>query len=384
MKNRQLIYIPDIEPNTFLLFYFKGETGRSYSFRDYTLCQNPPKLTYAKDYSYSVDEIISMSKWIIDAESISTKNVDYWRKQIELLNQQYLGKRTAVERQFQTATLNHENASDNNELQTPQQLVTGSNKLGLKFSILNRNGQQIHSVDDWFRLAPPKMGIRHWKDGRSAKEQAKAWLKTGIPKMPHPLKALLNSHLATTSFVADVAIPEMTTLLDHFGGESRNHDLVLLGYAGTHKILISVEAKADEPFGKTIHKELALASPHSNVPGRIQLLSNSIFGRSIDTELGELRYQLLHGLAGALIEAKNQKAELAIFIVHEFISSQTNPKNVARNNTDFKKFIRAFPGLRAVTITQGKLIEGIIIEGGQYVPSDIPVLIGKAASIVDA
>jgi hypothetical protein len=34
--------------------------------------------------------------------------------------------------------------------------------------------KDIHTVDDWFRLAPPAGGARQWVDGKSAKELAKA------------------------------------------------------------------------------------------------------------------------------------------------------------------------------------------------------------------
>ena len=198
--------------------------------------------------------------------------------------------------------------------------------------------------------------------------------------MPDELVALLTSNPATAGLVIEAAIPEMTTQLDHFGGEPRNHDLVILGHAREQRVLIAVEAKADESFGKPIHEELELAKPNSKVPDRIGLLSLSIFGQPIDGDLGYLRYQLLHGLAGTLIEAKKQQADIAVFVVHEFISSETTPANVARNNADFTEFIRSFAGFSRVSVEAGRLISGIRVPGGPYVPSDVPVLIGKVAT----
>lgn len=95
MANRQLIYIPEIEPNTFLLFYFMGETGRSYSLRDYTT--DPPTVTYAKAFPYSADDIMLMAKWQFDAEVVPTTNVGYWREHIGKLNQRYLQKPAGME-----------------------------------------------------------------------------------------------------------------------------------------------------------------------------------------------------------------------------------------------------------------------------------------------
>jgi hypothetical protein len=33
----------------------------------------------------------------------------------------------------------------------------------------------VSSVSDWFTEWKPQMGLRHWQDGKSAKELAKAW-----------------------------------------------------------------------------------------------------------------------------------------------------------------------------------------------------------------
>lgn len=110
------------------------------------------------------------------------------------------------------------------------------------------------------------------------------------------------------------------------------------------------------------------------------MLSWAIFGRSIDSELGNLRYQLLYGIAGTLIEAGNQAASLAVFVVHEFLSTQTRPAKVAGNHTDLEQFIRSFPGMGGATVTPGKLIEGITVPGSRYVPKNIPILVGLITS----
>jgi len=53
--------------------------------------------------------------------------------------------------------------------------------------IQSSDGKPIRSIDDWFNLAPPKKGRKQWKDGRSAKELAKAWFRTGRAKVPEEL-----------------------------------------------------------------------------------------------------------------------------------------------------------------------------------------------------
>jgi hypothetical protein len=241
----------------------------------------------------------------------------------------------------------------------------------------------IRSVEDWFRFAPPKKGRKQWKDGRSAKELAKAWFKTGVPRVPEELQALFKSHPDTKDLVVETGIPEMVTRLDNFKGGHRNHDLILRGHVGDIRTLVAVEAKADEPFGKIAQEYYReKVGTRSKVPCRIAILSCSIFGRPIDEGPGQLRYQLLHGLGGALIEAKNQRAAQAVLVVHEFISDEVEQDRIDQNAADFERFVRTFPGWEETIIRAGTLIGPIQIPGpgGEFVPRDIPFLIGKATT----
>src|SRR5918997_1066937 len=54
------------------------------------------------------------------------------------------------------------------------------------------DGDEIVDLDSWFEHAPPEKGLAQWKDGFSAKEQAKAWLRSGRPQMPHELWSALS------------------------------------------------------------------------------------------------------------------------------------------------------------------------------------------------
>lgn len=245
-------------------------------------------------------------------------------------------------------------------------------------TIQNSNNDQIHSVEEWFKFAPPKRGIYHWKDGRSSKELAKAWFRTGKPQIPEELNALLKSHSDVSSIDVDLAMPEVKTPLDNFFGETRNHDLILIGHSDTARVLIGIEAKADESFGETIKNYLtSKEGTSSNAPRRIKFLSQSIFGYAVDEQIGNLRYQLLHGLGGTLIEAKNHQATKAIFVIYEFTSSQTKPRNLERNRNDFEKFIQALPIPKQDTFHLGKLFGPIDFPGGEFVPGNIPAYIGK-------
>lgn len=248
---------------------------------------------------------------------------------------------------------------------------------GNDVSVLIRNqaGQKILSVEDWFRLAPPKRGIVHWKDSRSAKELAKAWFRNDVLGIPEELRKLLNSVFGDIQITE--AIPECIVQLDNFPGEQRNCDLVVYGYVVAAPLVLSVEAKADEPFGDHVigayYDEKVGTS--SNVPARIQNLSAALFGR-FDSEIRALRYQLLHSAAATVIEAKNRKAAIAVFVVHEFRSPTLDQLKILQNMADWTNFVHAFPSLREKAVGETQLLGPIYVPGGNLIPPSIPLYLG--------
>jgi hypothetical protein len=175
---------------------------------------------------------------------------------------------------------------------------------------IHKSGHEILSVEDWFSYAPPKKGELQWKDRRSAKELAQSWFRDDTPKSPDELGALMEAKF-DTGIIFDEAKPECIIELDEFVGEHRNCDLVVLCNAGAKRMVINVEAKADEPFGDLIGEYFdRKAGSGSNVPARIRQLSLALFGREPDEAIRKLRYQLLHAVAATLIEAAANRAEL--------------------------------------------------------------------------
>ena len=147
---------------------------------------------------------------------------------------------------------------------------------------LEKDGKSIVTVEDWHELAPPK-SAHQWVKGRSAYELAHAWCGSGEPAMPEALRLLLESREETRGFVPDVARPEHRIPFDAFGGEPRNADLALTGSNALGRIAITIEAKADEPFGETVSAALAVAlergieNPRSNGVRRIEGLARALF-----------------------------------------------------------------------------------------------------------
>jgi hypothetical protein len=365
MGNRKFVYIPQINPNTFLFFYHEGSSGKSFSFRDYP-AQGKPKTTYAKAYpSFSADQILKLAKHVFDAPTHPTTDNEYWYSKIKELNERYLS---------------HEKPSADtafNRISIPIKPVP-KNGHETAFCIKGQGDQVISSVNDWHLYAPPKNPVIQWQDGKSAKELARAWFRGGKLDMPKDLRWLLKSHSVTSNFEPYEGFAEHKTPLDNFG-EPRNHDLVIIGNSDKQKILIGVEAKETEKFDEPIAQKKS-DNPRSNIENRKQLLSEQLFGRSIDKDIGLVRYQLITGTAGTLIEAKNQNSKYAVFIIHEFLTSKSDVFKSEANSFEIDRFVKAITKNEVTSLKSGKLIDIGCLPGGQFVPNNIPLLIGKVTT----
>ena len=281
------------------------------------------------------------------------------------------------------------------------------------FRIEGPAGQEITSLDDWLRYAPPKKGERHWRPGRSAMESARAWLDDGHgPTVPAEIAEVLNSHELTRAFRPELAVPELVTRLDDFRGEHRNHDLVVVGEAAGGRTLLAIEAKADESFGDhTVDAYLQLCAKRekeypakvdaarragkgrprsSNAAARIEQLCAALFGPALESErvaqvAKPLRYQLVTAFAGALIEARARSCTQAVLLVHEFLSEPnaaraipgTRSSLVERNAAAFADFARAVTADPSADVRKGHLLGPLAVPGNARVP-DLPLLLGKA------
>jgi len=243
---------------------------------------------------------------------------------------------------------------------------------------IHKAGHEIRSVDDWFRWAPPKRGAFHWKDYRSAKELARSWFRTGTALPPVELVSLLIPTFGS-ELVFEEAMPECSVDLDDFEGEGRNCDLVVVCQAGVQRIVLSVEAKADEPFGNSTvgdYYDQTLDSD-SRVPKRIEQLSNALFGREPDEVIRRLRYQLVHAAAASLIEADARDAECGVLLVHEFISVGLSNLKLEQNAKDWAAFVKALPQLAEATVQTNQICGPQWVPGGGRVPATIPLYLGK-------
>ena len=198
---------------------------------------------------------------------------------------------------------------------------------------ISKNDNIITPVEEWYQFAPPKAKGKHWKDGRSAKSLAQFMTdKNQVKKLEDILVEL---KYGTNGVIS--CTPEANTVLP-CKGNVRNHDLLMIG----EDFVVGIEAKVSESFGEEISTELIDAS--DNKKGRIDKLANELFGCKINEVKDglEVRYQLLTGVYGTLLEAENNKKSKALFLVIVFTDGLTSEDEnaVNRNNDDFKNFCK--------------------------------------------
>ncbi len=237
-------------------------------------------------------------------------------------------------------------------------------------------------IQDWRQWSPPKAAKR-WRAGRSAIELARAWFTAPAPRIPPEFESLLDSSVRLRGLTDLVGTPELETQLPE-AGEGRNHDLVLEGQTENGKVLIAVEAKADEKFGQRLGKywlqkkeerDVAGGKP-SRDPERIEALLTQFAGPKAhpwDQPWATLRYQLLTAAMGTLLEAEKRGAVLAVMVIHEFRTSETDPERLARNSEDLEAFLTALGVTAPGEFAGGKLYGPWVSPG-----ISVPLLVGKA------
>lgn len=297
------------------------------------------------------------------------------------------------------------NDGDQRRRHSGRQRGTATHSGGLKMSLADRFESSggvvvrsprneeviISSVEGWFDEAPPLGRRRHWKDGRSAKEVAKAWCASGTVAVPADLLTLVRAHRLTEAFEPATAIPECPTHLRGEAGGRRKHDLVILGMAASRRVLIGVEAKTDEPFDEPLKKRVRRAQgmiargEPTNQLKRIERLVWALFDRpafigdTLEPALAPIPYQLISGLAGTLYEADNRGADLAVFAIHTFHSAALDAAAVSANRDAVSRFAALIAGGQ-VDVKENELY-GPGMARGTGVPP-VPFLLGWTTTLL--
>ena len=249
------------------------------------------------------------------------------------------------------------------------------------FVIHGARAERIGSLEEWARLAPPAGREKQWREGRSAMELARRWAAGTVPD---EVRRVLESHPAFQEFEPIEAWAEHKTALDGYGGNTRNHDLLLVGRCGDDLAVVDIEGKADESFGSLVGRQLIRAReamserPGSMALARVEELCRSVLGTTA-AAASDLRYQLIHGVAAAVIAAETHGAKRAAWLVHEFRVGRTNEHALRRNARDLEAFVGRLSGQSGpATLTPGTLLGPWRLPGGGRVSSDVDLYIGKA------
>ena len=249
---------------------------------------------------------------------------------------------------------------------------------------VRKNGQRLSTLEEWQVHAPPKRKT-HWKDGRSAKESARSWL-AAAPALPAEIAATLSSHRDIGTLRDWWAEPEARVRIDDFRGERPNVDVLLVGSDRYGPVVVAVEAKADEPFGRKVCETWIRArllldrKPGSKGVARIERLLAALFGTTMDDRsVLELRYQLLTVAAAAMAEAERRSGHRAIVMVHEFATSRTRGEKRAENARDLDLFVARIGGRRG-PLEPGALAGPFSVPGKPIVDAEIPLYVGKAVA----
>ena len=184
--------------------------------------------------------------------------------------------------------------------------------------------------DDWKGLlSEPR---KQWKSGYSARALAYCWQEAG--GIPEDVAYVLTKERELEGIETLCAFPEHQVPIPGGKRPSQN-DVWVLARANGGLVSIAVEGKINEPFGPTIGEWKRDFSPGKKE--RYKFLC-SLLG--FDTQPGDdIRYQLLHRTASAIIEAKRFYARYAVMVVHSFSQSE-------EWFTDYERFLSLF-GVKA-------------------------------------
>ena len=172
------------------------------------------------------------------------------------------------------------------------------------------------SADDWQQfLAEPD---KQWRTGFSARATAHAW--QDADGFPAEVDSLFSSAEEINLHGAELllAIPEHKVYFPPTQGRPSQNDVFALAKATDGNLIaVAVEAKVSESFDKVVDDWFA--KPTAGKEERLEFLRSKV--HLVDREIGHIRYQLLHRLVSAILEAERFGAMYAVMVIHSFSQS---------------------------------------------------------------
>jgi hypothetical protein len=201
-------------------------------------------------------------------------------------------------------------------------------------------------LESWQQfLADPE---KHWKPDFSAMSTACSWENAWKKEEGMPREIALLFENAEEPRLRDAklafAIPEYKVELE--GGNSPSQNDVFAILSCSHGLIsMMVEGKAKENFDVLLKDWKKRTSPQGVQERMSHIMQNIGLNQPLSDDI---RYQLLHRTASAVIEAARFHAPFAVIIVQSFVDDDT-----VNHYEDFCKFIRLF----TKTPVKEKLIE---------------------------
>lgn len=89
-KKRQMILLPEVNPHSFVFFFERGDSGSSWSIRDYST-ENRVTLRGPMDYPWSAEEVRQKARSSRDAPTHITGDLAFWHRHTLECNRGYFG-----------------------------------------------------------------------------------------------------------------------------------------------------------------------------------------------------------------------------------------------------------------------------------------------------
>jgi hypothetical protein len=192
-------------------------------------------------------------------------------------------------------------------------------------------------AEDWMRFLADK---KHWRAGYSAMALASCW-QEAKDRFPESVSKVFKKSGIKIFQEAELlyAFPEYKVDLPPVGGRPSQNDIFVLARGDNQLISIAVEGKVKESFGNdTVRGWLSVKESGSNKELRLSFLCDIL--QLNKEQVNNVRYQLLHRAASAVIQANKLNAPNALMLIHSF-----DPDYSWFN--DYNDFVVLFGGLKA-------------------------------------
>lgn len=232
---------------------------------------------------------------------------------------------------------------------------------------------------------------KDWCEGKSAESLARFWFNENADPFISMLESIFGIVKLTDGYF------EATTSFDDVPRGPRNHDVLFKKVIYEKgKMTIGVEAKGNEEYANLIKEKYDYVNKkrqigqNSNQDIRLDAIFDSLNSNENKIDINvyrELRYQLFSGLVGTITEAKNNKSNCAVFIIHQFLTHRSRAESLERNYKDLHQFLK-FIGIQNL-MKSGEIVKVPLkfketkIANIKYASDGIDVYIGYLKTKLD-